>query len=77
LVIIAIITVAIELALFLITWRGPAFAGLIRPVYLIVLIAAAISAWHAARRRPGGDRRHADRRDADHRNADHRDAAGP
>ena len=62
LTIIAIITVVVELALYLVEHFGPALANLIRPVYLIVLAIAAITAVHAMRRRPGNDRRHSDRR---------------
>ncbi len=50
-----------ELALRLLAWRSPAYAPLARPVYLLVLAAAAWRLWHVFRRR-GGERRHATRR---------------
>ena len=62
LVIILVITAIVELGLFLVAHFGPAFQNLIRPVYVIVLAIAAITLWHALRRRPGGDRRLGDRR---------------
>ncbi|HXT14853.1 MAG TPA: hypothetical protein VN706_04445 [Gemmatimonadaceae bacterium] len=61
-IIIAVITVIVEGALFAIARIAPALAGLIRPVYLVVLACTAITGWHALRRRPGHDRRHSDRR---------------
>jgi hypothetical protein len=62
LVIILVITVVVELGLFLVAHFGPAFQNLVRPVYVIVLVVAAFTVWRALRRRPGTDRRRGDRR---------------
>lgn len=62
LVVILVITALVELGLYLVAHFGPAFRNLIRPVYLIVLIVAALTVWRALRRRPGTDRRKRDRR---------------
>ena len=56
------ITVVMEIALFALVKLGPAFEDLVRPVYWIVAAIGLVTAWHALRRQPGGDRRQADRR---------------
>ena len=60
---IVVITLVVEVGLYILGVLGPAMRGLIRPVYAIVLIVAAATVWHAIRRRPGHDRRRGDRRD--------------
>jgi len=62
--VILIITAAVELGLFGLTKLAPVMTSLVQPVYVIVLIVAAGTVWHAARRHVGQDRRHGDRRDA-------------
>ncbi|HEY4130734.1 MAG TPA: hypothetical protein VGM50_08950 [Gemmatimonadaceae bacterium] len=59
---IVVITLVVEVGLYIVGILGPALRGLTRPVYLLVLIVALITIWHALRRRPGHDRRHGDRR---------------
>lgn len=59
---IAAITVAIEIALYVLVLLGPALEDLVRPVYWVVAAIGLATTWHALRRQPGGDRRHADRR---------------
>jgi hypothetical protein len=59
-----LITIVVEVGLYILTILGPALAGLVRPVYFIVAIIAAGTVWHALRRRVGHDRRHGDRRHA-------------
>ena len=56
------ITLAVEVALAVLAHFGPALSHLVRPVYWIVLIVAAVTIWHAFRRHTTRDRRHADRR---------------
>ncbi|MFI5227854.1 MAG: hypothetical protein ACHQWU_02225 [Gemmatimonadales bacterium] len=58
----AIGVLVIEVALFLVALRAPALRGLIRPVYVIVLVLGVLGGWHAAWRRSRGDRRHENRR---------------
>lgn len=60
---IAAITVVIEIALYVLVLLGPAMEDLVRPVYWVVAAIGVATAWHALRRQPDGDRRHADRRD--------------
>lgn len=62
LVTIVVITVTVEISLALIAHREPVLAYLIRPAYYVVAVVGAITTGHAARRRPGQDRRHTDRR---------------
>ena len=61
---IVLITVVVEVGLYVVTTLGPAMTGLVRPVYYIVAVVAAGTVWHALRRRVGHDRRHGDRRHA-------------
>lgn len=61
---IVLITVVIEVGLYIVVRLGPAMAHLMRPVYVVVAVICAFTVWHALRRRPGNDRRHADRRGA-------------
>jgi uncharacterized membrane protein YhhN len=56
------ITVAVEIGLFILVKVGPALEDLVRPVYWVVAAIGVITTWHALRRHPGTDRRHADRR---------------
>jgi membrane protein YdbS with pleckstrin-like domain len=64
---IVVISVVVEVGLYIVTILGPAMSDLVRPVYYIVALVAAITVWHALRRRVGHDRRHGDRR---HRSRD-------
>ena len=59
---IVVITVLVEVGLYIVVYLGPAMAGLMRPVYYTVAAIGAVTIWHALRRRVGHDRRHADRR---------------
>lgn len=60
----AIVGAGLELALFFLAQRGPAFASIVHIVQVIAALAFAVAMWHASRRRgPGHDRRHGDRRD--------------
>jgi uncharacterized membrane protein len=61
---IVLITVVVEVLLYILTILGPALDGLVRPVYIIVAVVAVLTVWHALRRRVGHDRRHGDRRHA-------------
>jgi hypothetical protein len=61
-VIILAITALVEIGLGVLARRAPALVHLVRPVYIIVLLAAAGAVWHALRRHPGRDRRRSDRR---------------
>jgi hypothetical protein len=59
---IVVITLVVEVGLFIVGMLGPALRGLLPPVYGLVLVVAVITVWHALRRRPGHDRRRGDRR---------------
>ena len=67
----AVLAIVSELAVFAVGHIAPAMATLLLPVYILVAALFAVAMWHAARRRPGherrhpgaGDRRHGDRRD--------------
>jgi hypothetical protein len=61
-IIILAITVAVEIGLAIAVKLGPALEYLAQPVYVIVAGIGAVTAWQAARRHRGSDRRHADRR---------------
>lgn len=61
-VLILIIAVAVEAALYALAKRAPALASLIFPVYFIVMLIAAYSIMHALWRRARNERRHDDRR---------------
>ena len=63
--------VIVEGMLFGTVMLGPALASLVRPGYVVVAIAFVAAIWHAARRRPGQERRQPpdDRRDGDRREA--------
>src|SRR5436305_12467092 len=50
---IVLITVVIEVGLYIVAYLGPAMAHLIRPVYLIVAAVGVATTWHALRRRVG------------------------
>jgi threonine/homoserine/homoserine lactone efflux protein len=60
-----------EMAVFGVGYLAPAMTTLLRPIYIFVAALFLFALWHAARRRPGhdrrhnapGDRRHNDRRD--------------
>lgn len=56
------ITVAIELALFVLVKLGPVMEDLVRPVYWVVAAIGVVTASHALRRHSGNDRRRGDRR---------------
>jgi hypothetical protein len=56
------ITVVVEVMLAVVGHLAPAMKGLLRPVYIIVALSGAVSAWRAVRRRPKSERRRADRR---------------
>jgi hypothetical protein len=58
-----IAVVVIELSLLAISHLSPALGTLFQPIYFIVPALFVVPAWHAFRRRKGGDRRHDDRRD--------------
>ena len=58
----ALTAIAIEIALLVIAWFGPAFRVLLRPVYVVVATIFVWMIWRSARRRSEGDRRHGDRR---------------
>ena len=58
----ALTAIAIEIALLVIAWFGPAFRVLLRPVYVLVATIFVWMIWRSARRRSEGDRRQGDRR---------------
>jgi hypothetical protein len=60
--IILAISAAVEAALFITVKLGPALVYLVRPVYVVVAMIGIVTAWMAARRRRGHDRRKHDRR---------------
>lgn len=56
------ITIAVEIALFVLVKLGPVMEDLVRPVYWVVAVMGVATAWHALRRHSGNDRRRGDRR---------------
>ncbi|MDB4874362.1 MAG: hypothetical protein JWM41_808 [Gemmatimonadetes bacterium] len=67
----AVLGLVAEMAVFATGYIAPAMTTLLRPIYILVAVLFLFALWHAARRRPGhdrrhnapGDRRHVDRRD--------------
>jgi hypothetical protein len=67
----ALLAIVSELAVFAVGHIAPAMRTLLLPVYILIAALFVVAMWHAARRRPGherrhpgaGDRRHGDRRD--------------
>ncbi len=57
-----IVLVVLEAAAYVIGRMAPAMAGLMRPIYVLLLVSFAFPIWHASRHRTGHDRRHSERR---------------
>jgi hypothetical protein len=66
----AVLGLIAEMAVFAVGHFAPAMTTLLPPVYLLVAVLFAGAIWHALRRHPGRERRHAgagDRRRGDRR----------
>jgi hypothetical protein len=65
----AVLGIAAEAVVYCLGYVTPAMRPLLLPVYLLIGVLFAFALWHAARRRPGHERRHGlgDRRQGDRR----------